>query len=101
MILKRLGYAPDVAANGVAVLQALEREPYDQILMDIEMPEMDEIEATRQIQHLYPPATRPKIIAVTANAMAGDRERFIAAGMSEYVSKPIRVEALIQAIRTV
>ncbi len=101
MILKRLGYSADIAASGVEVLQALERQPYDLILMDIEMPEMDGVEATRRILATYPAATRPKIIAVTANAMAGDRERFIAAGMSEYVSKPIRVEALVQAIRAV
>ncbi|MEO8242438.1 MAG: response regulator [bacterium] len=101
MILKRLGYAADIAASGVEVLQALDRQPYDLILMDIEMPEMDGVTATRRIHELYPAEARPKIIAVTANAMAGDRERFIATGMSEYVSKPIRVETLVQAIRTV
>ncbi|MFM2357228.1 MAG: hypothetical protein RLZZ528_2964, partial [Pseudomonadota bacterium] len=99
MILKRLGYRADVAGNGLEVLQALELQPYDLILMDIEMPEMDGVEATRRIIATYSADTRPKIIAVTANAMEGDRERFIAAGMSDYVSKPIRVEALVQAIR--
>ncbi|MBN8629521.1 MAG: response regulator [Rhodobacterales bacterium] len=100
MILQRLGYRADVAANGLEVLQALERQAYDLILMDIEMPEMDGVEATRRIIATYPEGARPKIIAVTANAMEGDRERFIAAGMSDYVSKPIRVEALVRAIRS-
>jgi CheY-like chemotaxis protein len=98
MILNRLGYRADVAANGLEVLEALERQSYDLILMDIEMPEMDGIEATRKIIATYPEMKRPKIIAVTANAMEGDRERFIAAGMSDYVSKPIRVEALVRAM---
>jgi signal transduction histidine kinase/CheY-like chemotaxis protein/HPt (histidine-containing phosphotransfer) domain-containing protein/HAMP domain-containing protein len=101
MILKRLGYRADIAANGIEVLAALERQKYDLILMDIEMPEMDGVEATRAIISTYTLDKRPKIIAVTANAMAGDRERFLAAGMSDYVSKPIRVEALVQAMQTV
>lgn len=100
MILKRLGYRADVAANGLEVLEALERQSYDLILMDIEMPEMDGVEATRRIIAAYPEGKRPKIIAVTANAMEGDRERFIAAGMSDYVSKPIRVDALVRAMKT-
>jgi CheY-like chemotaxis protein/HPt (histidine-containing phosphotransfer) domain-containing protein len=99
MILKRLGYSSDVAANGLEVLEALERQLYDLILMDIEMPEMDGVEATRRIIATYPEDKRPKIIAVTANAMEGDRERFIAAGMSDYVSKPIRVDALVRAMQ--
>lgn len=100
MILKRLGYRADVAANGLEVLESLERQSYDLILMDIEMPEMDGIEATRRIIATYPGENRPRIIAVTANAMEGDRERFIAAGMSEYVSKPIRVDALVRAMQS-
>lgn len=99
MILKRLGYRADVAGNGLEVLEALERQPYDLILMDIEMPEMDGVETTRRIIATHPEGKRPKIVAVTANAMEGDRERFIAAGMSDYVSKPIRVEALVRALR--
>jgi signal transduction histidine kinase/CheY-like chemotaxis protein len=98
-ILKRLGYRADVAANGLEVLEAMERQNYDLILMDIEMPEMDGVEATRRIIATYPEAKRPKIIAVTANAMEGDRERFIAAGMSEYVSKPIKVDVLVRAMQ--
>jgi CheY-like chemotaxis protein len=98
MILKRLGYASDVAGNGVEVLEAVARQPYDLVLMDIEMPEMDGMEATRRILSDYPEGKRPKIIAVTANAMEGDREKFIKAGMSGYVSKPIRVPELVEAL---
>ncbi len=98
MILKRLGYASDVAGNGLEVLQAVARQPYDLVLMDIEMPEMDGMEATRRILSDYPEARRPKIIAVTANAMEGDREKFIKSGMSGYVSKPIRVDELVEAL---
>ncbi len=98
LILKRLGYQSDVAGNGKEVLEAVARQTYDVVLMDIEMPEIDGLEATRQIIATYPAGTRPRIIAVTANAMDGDRERFIAAGMCDYVSKPIRVEALVKAL---
>ncbi len=99
MILKRLGYKSDVAGNGREVVEAVTRQPYDVVLMDIEMPEMDGMEATRRIIAEHPEGERPKIIAVTANAMDGDRERFIAAGMSGYVSKPIRVDALVEALQ--
>jgi signal transduction histidine kinase/CheY-like chemotaxis protein len=98
MILKRLGYASDVAGNGIEVLEAVARQPYDVVLMDIEMPEMDGMEATRRIVADRPDSRRPRIIAVTANAMEGDRERFIEAGMSGYVSKPIRVAELVEAL---
>ncbi|MGL4280234.1 MAG: response regulator, partial [Albidovulum sp.] len=99
-ILKRLGYASDLAGNGVEVLEAVARQTYDIVLMDIEMPEMDGLEATRRLISTYPDGTRPKIIAVTANAMEGDREKFIKAGMSGYVSKPIRVPDLVEALMT-
>ena len=98
MILKRLGYASDVAGNGLEVLEAVARQPYDLILMDIEMPEMDGLEATRRILADHPEGRHPKIVAVTANAMEGDREKFIQAGMSGYVSKPIRVAELVEAL---
>ena len=100
LILKRLGYASDVAGNGLEVLQAVARQDYDVVLMDIEMPEMDGIEATRRIVADHPAGKRPRIIAVTANAMEGDREKFITAGMSGYVSKPIRVADLVEALMT-
>ena len=99
MILKRLGYQSDVAGNGREVVEAVARQPYDVVLMDIEMPEMDGMEATRRIIADHPEQTRPRIIAVTANAMDGDRERFIEAGMCDYVSKPIRVDALVKALQ--
>ncbi len=69
-----MGYRADVAANGLEVLDALERQPYDVILMDVQMPEMDGLEATRQIEQRWPPAQRPRIVAMTANAMQGDRD---------------------------
>lgn len=98
LVLSRLGYRADVAGNGLEVIEALERQDYDVVLMDIEMPELDGVEATKRIKASLPPEKCPRIIAVTANAMAGDRERFLAAGMDDYISKPIRVETLIEAL---
>lgn len=97
-LLGQMGYRADVAANGLEAIQALERQPYDVILMDVQMPEMDGLEATRRICARFPPGKRPRIIAMTANAMQGDREICIKAGMDDYVSKPIRVEELIRAL---
>jgi len=96
--LGQMGYRPDVAANGLEVLRSLERQPYDVILMDVQMPEMDGLEASRQICARWPRGQRPHIIAMTANAMQGDRERCLEAGMDDYVSKPIRVEELKSAL---
>ncbi len=99
MLLDRLGYRADVAANGQEVLAALVRQTYDIILMDVQMPEMDGLEATRTIVRKYPnPARRPWIIALTANAMQGDREQCLAVGMNDYISKPIRREELETAL---
>ena len=98
MLLKRLGYRADVAANGLEAIEALERQPYDVVLMDVQMPEMDGLEATRHIRRHWPSELGPHIIAMTANAMEGDREACLAAGMNDYVSKPIRVEALVEAL---
>jgi CheY-like chemotaxis protein/HPt (histidine-containing phosphotransfer) domain-containing protein len=100
-ILLKLGYRADVAANGVEVLDALARQPYDVVLMDIQMPEMDGLEATRQIISRYPKATQPYIIAMTANAMQGDRDTCLAVGMQDYLSKPIRLQALVNALQKV
>jgi len=97
-ILERLGYRADVAANGLEVLEALDRQLYDVVLMDMQMPEMDGLEATRTICREWPAAQRPRIVAMTANAMQGDRELCLEAGMDDYVSKPIRVEQLIEAL---
>jgi len=98
LLLGRLGYRADVAANGLETLEAVERQPYDVILMDVQMPEMDGLEASRQLCQRYPAESRPRIIAITANAMQGDREMCLAAGMDDYLSKPIRDEELAQAL---
>ncbi len=90
-----MGYRADVAANGLEAIQAIERQPYDLVLMDVQMPEMDGLEATRQICSRWQSAERPRIIAMTANAMQGDREMCLEAGMDDYLSKPIRVEELV------
>ncbi len=93
-MLEKLGYCADVAANGREVLQALEREQYDVIFMDIQMPEMDGLEATKAIRKRWPPNLQPKIVAITAYALKGDREICIKAGMNDYISKPIQLEEL-------
>ncbi|MGB3535027.1 MAG: response regulator [Microcoleaceae cyanobacterium] len=103
-ILQRMGYRADVAGNGLEVLQALRRQSYDVILMDMQMPEMDGLEAARQIQKLYGQgekarSQRPRIIAVTANAMESDRAECISAGMDDYISKPIRIEQLVEVLK--
>jgi PAS domain S-box-containing protein len=98
-LLEKLGYRADVAANGLEALEALERQPYDLVLMDIQMPEMDGVEATRRILDRWPDGERPWIVAMTAEVMHGDREGFLAAGMNDYVAKPIRPQELVAAIR--
>ena len=98
-MLKHLGYRADVAANGFEVLQALQRQQYDIILMDVRMPELGGLEATRQIRKLWPVSRQPKIIAVTAYALEGDREKCLEAGMDDYVSKPVRMEELESTLR--
>jgi signal transduction histidine kinase/CheY-like chemotaxis protein len=97
-ILERMGYRADVAANGLEVLQALQRQPYDVVLMDVQMPEMDGLETTRRIRELWPEEQRPRIIAMTAHALREDKERCLAAGMDDYISKPVRVEELAAAL---
>ena len=101
LLLEKLGCRADVAANGVEALEALERQPYDAVLMDVEMPEMDGLEATRQIHRRWPPERRPHIVAVTANALPGERELCIQAGMDGYIAKPIRLEELSAALARV
>ncbi len=97
--LERLGYrSADLAANGLEVIEALRRQPYDVVLMDVQMPEMDGLEATQVIRKEFPKDQQPRIIAVTANAMAGDRDECISAGMDDYISKPFKVEELISAL---
>jgi CheY-like chemotaxis protein len=93
-----MGYRADVASNGIEAIESVERQPYDVVLMDVQMPEMDGLEASRRITAKYPTGARPRIVAMTANAMQGDREECLAAGMDDYVTKPIRVEALVEAL---
>jgi PAS domain S-box-containing protein len=89
-ILERMGYRADVAANGIEVLDALRRQPYDVVLMDVQMPEMDGLEATRRICQEWPATRRPRIIAMTAGAMQSDRAECLAAGMDDYIAKPVQ-----------
>jgi CheY-like chemotaxis protein len=97
-LLEKLGYRADVAGNGLEAIEALERQPYDLLLSDVQMPEMDGLEATRRIIQRWPEGERPWIVAMTAEAMSGDRERCLAAGMNDYLAKPIRVAELVAAI---
>ena len=93
-ILRRLGYRTDLAANGHEVLDALSRQRYDLILMDVQMPEMDGMEATSAIRREFPPDQQPFIVAMTANAMQGDRDQCLAIGMDDYLSKPFKISEL-------
>ncbi len=97
--LKRLGYRADVAGNGLEVLAALHRQAYDLVLMDVQMPEMDGLSATRSICQQWSSTARPRVVAMTANAMPGDQEMCIEAGMNGYMSKPIRLAELVRAIK--
>jgi len=92
-MLNRLGYCADVAANGLEVLEALERQPYDLILMDVQMPEMDGLEAAKKIREKWSDGM-PRIIALTAYALQGDRDKCLASGMDDYISKPVKLEEL-------
>ena len=97
-LLQQMGYRADVASNGIEAIECIARQPYDVVLMDVQMPEMDGLEASRRITARWPPGERPHIVAMTANAMQGDREECLAAGMDDYVTKPIRVDALVEAL---
>ena len=100
LMLKRLGYRADVAANGLEVLQALKQQPYDVILMDIQMPEMDGLQAARIIRQM-PLDKRPQILAMTAYVLQGDKERCLAAGMDGYLGKPVQIEELSRALENI
>ena len=100
-LLAHLGYRADLVASGLEVLEALDRQQYDVILMDVQMPEMDGLEATRRLRKRYGTDGSPKVIAMTANAMPGDREKCLAAGVDAYVSKPVElndVRAVLSAV---
>ncbi|MBN2004085.1 MAG: response regulator [Anaerolineae bacterium] len=98
LMLERMGYRADLAGDGKEVLEALNRQPYDVILMDVQMPQMDGLEATRRIRAQSGVADRPRIIAMTANAMKEDRQICLEAGMNDYLSKPIQVPELVAAL---
>jgi CheY-like chemotaxis protein len=98
-ILSRMGYTADCAENGLEVLAALERSEYDVIFMDVHMPEMDGLEATRRVRALNDQlARRPRIIAMTAAALVEDRQKCLEAGMDDYLAKPIRLQEIEDAI---
>jgi CheY-like chemotaxis protein len=92
-LLERFGYRADVAGNGMEAVEALRRQTYDLVFMDVHMPEMDGLEATKTICSEWGDR-RPRIIAMTAGAMQEDRDACLAAGMDDYVSKPVRIEEL-------
>jgi CheY-like chemotaxis protein len=100
-ILQQMGYRADLASNGIEAIECVKRQTYDVVLMDVQMPEMDGLEASKRITTLWNAAERPRIVAMTANAMQGDREMCLAAGMDDYLTKPIRVEQLVEALHLV
>jgi CheY-like chemotaxis protein len=97
-MLKRMGYQADTVMNGAEALDRLRRSAYDVVLMDLQMPRMDGLEATRRIIAEFPLEQRPRIIAMTANAMEGDREICLAVGMNDYITKPVKLEQLAQVL---
>jgi CheY-like chemotaxis protein len=96
--LKLLGYQAEVAGTGLAALEALTRQSYDLVLMDCQMPELDGYATTTRLRALEGPARHTPVIAMTAHALPGDRERCLAAGMDDYLSKPLRLEALREVL---
>lgn len=100
-LLSQMGYRADLASNGVEAVESVARQTYDVVLMDVQMPEMDGLEAARRITAQHKRDDRPRIVAMTANAMQGDREMCLEAGMDDYIAKPIRVEALVAALLAV
>lgn len=97
LILQRAGFHIDLAGDGNEALEAHRANPYDLILMDCQMPTMDGFEASRQIRALDAP--QPVIVAVTANALVGERERCLGAGMDDYLSKPFQAEQLVALVK--
>ncbi|MDB5526978.1 MAG: hypothetical protein JWR51_81 [Devosia sp.] len=98
-VLERLGYTPDLAADGRSAIASYALGAHDVVFMDIEMPDMDGIEATRLIRASVQGRSQPYVVALTANAMSGDRERYLEAGLDDYVSKPLHVEKIVASLR--
>jgi CheY-like chemotaxis protein len=98
LLLERLSQTADIVSNGIEAVNAATHLPYDLILMDVLMPEMDGLDATRKIREGLPKERQPRIIAMTANALSGDRERCLAAGMDDYISKPVQLDELAKVI---
>ncbi|MGC1245841.1 MAG: response regulator [Spirulinaceae cyanobacterium] len=98
LLLQRLGYRADVANNGIEAIEALQRQSYDLVFMDVQMPQMDGLEATTRIRKRILPEKQPRIVAMTAHAMRGDREECLDAGMDDYISKPVRTEDLVNIL---
>ncbi len=97
--LDRLGYRADAVANGLEAVRSVQDRPYDLVFMDLQMPEMDGFEASREIRHSVPTDRQPRIIALTANALQGDREACLAAGMDDYITKPIKLQDIAASIQ--
>jgi signal transduction histidine kinase/DNA-binding response OmpR family regulator/HPt (histidine-containing phosphotransfer) domain-containing protein len=98
LLLERLSQTADIVSNGIEAVEAVMRLPYDLILMDVLMPELDGMDATRQIRERLPKERQPRIVAMTANALTGDRELCLAAGMDDYISKPVQLDELAQVL---
>jgi CheY-like chemotaxis protein len=99
-ILGKLGYRIDIASNGAEAIVALQQQTYDVVFMDIQMPEMDGVEATKQIRQSFPVSLQPRIVAMTAHALVGDRENYLANGMDDYISKPVQLEELTKILHS-
>lgn len=98
-ILERMGYHADVAANGYEVIDAIQRQHYDVIFMDVQMPEMDGVTTMHKIREILPVEKQPRIVALTAHALPGDREQYLELGMDDYLSKPIRPQTLVETLK--
>ena len=97
-LLQQMGYRADLASNGIEAVESIARQAYDVVLMDVQMPELDGLDATRRIRALGSAHRGLRIVAMTANAMQGDREMCLEAGMDDYLTKPIRVEQLVETL---
>lgn len=98
-MLEKLGYRPKAVSNGAEVVEEVRRKKYDIVFMDIQMPVMNGMEASKILRKTIEPGNLPYIVAVTANALVGDRERYMSAGMNEYISKPLHSSAVLTVIQ--